>query len=190
MRTLRSMLLAGAMAVGFAAAADAAPITGDFSLSGGFTPTGGTLATATGIAFTGTTSFQFANGDFAPFFGATAAMTDFTFAPLTPSPVPSLISASSVAPAGLSLNFQLESISITMQSATFLILEALGTMSITGFDDTPGTWVFSGNVQGGSFSWSSSSMTMPQPVPEPASLALLGAGLLGLGFAARRRKAA
>jgi hypothetical protein len=61
-----------------------------------------------------------------------------------------------------------------------------GTLTITGFDPTPGTWNFTGGFTGAQANLSFSSAPVPA-VPEPASMMLLGSGLIGLAGAARRR---
>lgn len=81
-------------------------------------------------------------------------------------------------------SFELTSVSrgFTSDPDSFLILEGTGIISAAGFDDTLGTWIFTGDTTGGgTFSWSAGTSAM---VPEPGVLALLGIGLIG--FATRR----
>ena len=65
-------------------------------------------------------------------------------------------------------------------------LSGTGTLMADGFDDTYGTWVFSGDSNG-IILFSFSSITGANAVPEPASLLLVGAGLMGFAAARRRR---
>jgi hypothetical protein len=60
-----------------------------------------------------------------------------------------------------------------------------GTLSITGFDDTPGVWSYTAGVVGAAENLSFSAS--PLPTPEPATLVMLGTGLLGLVVSLRRR---
>jgi hypothetical protein len=68
-----------------------------------------------------------------------------------------------------------------------LAINAPATLNMTGFTATPGTFVWTINQLGqevGSFSATAEALA----TPEPAGLALLGVGLLGLGFTQLRRK--
>jgi hypothetical protein len=178
--------------IGTGAVANATPISGAIGFGGVWKPTGGPVATATGIDVLGNTATvtcALANactGTYAALNGNFIAATynDFTFNPLPGGGYTPLWTFTF---SGITYSFDLLSASIVTQTASGIVLSGAGTLKATGFDDTVGQWSFSGDTTGGGvFAFSA---TNSVPVPEPASLVVLGAGLIGAGFARRRRQA-
>lgn len=201
---MKKILLGAVAAIGLFAAgagsASAAQITGNLNLYGDFQGTAnGTstqdLSTANGIDFlplgggSGNLFTGVGNGDLAAFAGVLGgSIKDFTFSPFS-----AITSFYTVTNGGSTLTFDLSSLVVTLQNSNFLNMMGTGTLSIAGFDPTPGTWNFSGQSSNGTsatatFSWSAGSAATT--VPEPAALWLLGLGLLATGVArARKNKA-
>jgi hypothetical protein len=177
-----------------ASTAQAAPISGSFSMSGNFLPLNSwdlftSLDLATGldfIALTGSesspgTAGQFlvnsAKGDFASLVGQTGTIQDLTFAPGLFTPIYAFQSVGA-------LTFDLLSIVPVIQTADFLLLSGTGVLHFGG-NDAAAVFKFSGNGDDGTFSFSASEGTTA--VPEPASMLLTGSGLAALALIRRRR---
>ena len=183
-RILGSGLLLGLIAL--SGPAFAIPIIGEVFTSGRYTTDSGDLANATHLNF----SIAWTTGGTGSYSAAAGAAlqvnyADFTFSPALTGPVDPLWWFSD----GTSIySFVMNSVEITTQTATSLELLGYGMLYITGYDPTPGIWNFSTTCTStdciGRFKFT----TEASSVPEPGSLALLGLGLLGLGWTKRRKR--
>jgi|GEM_PF-4038202 len=191
--------VAASMALG-ATAVSATPINGTLTLAGTggqFTATGGAnVSTYTGVSFapsSNTFNTTASTGDLAIFTGTSGTIQDFTY-------VPSVTPASSfVIISGLNtLTFDLASVDAIGNGWTgsgtngFLNLTLKGVLTVNGGEATDAIILFSGTQTSPTVtSWSGTLIAEGKPIrtPEPATLALIGAGLAGMGMMRRRKKA-
>lgn len=153
-------------------------ITGGISLGGGYTTDTGDINTAN--AFTGFTGIV-ATGEAGSFSGITSLFTPgsitmnaFSF---TSFPVGGVLPLWFVTTTPADF-FNLTSLTLIDRSVSdALTLKGTGTFDLVGFAPTPGTWTFTANQGGGTFSFSSSNAAIPDG---GMTVMLLGAALSGL----------
>ncbi len=183
---LKTFAAIGLLAV--AGSSFAVPITGSIGFSGAYIPLdmAGGSQVALGVAnhidivgntanVTGTVTGSFATAGITA--GDVATYSDFDFDPT--GPVAGIWSIGS-------FTFDLNTMVNDFQNNSLLGLSGTGKISSTdaGLDDAFGRWTFTANAAGSNFTFSSST------APEPGIALLLGAGLVGLGFARRFRNKA
>jgi hypothetical protein len=165
----------------FSPQAQAALITGGISFAGSYKTDTGNLNTANAFTKFKSVFVVSCSGDYlsVPLF-TSVTQKPFSFDPFIPNnPLWTFMSG------GNTYSFDLLTLSIDQQGGNTLLLSGTGDLNMTGFDPTTGTWVFTANQGGGTFSFSSSDGAVPDG---GSALILFGLGLGGLE--ALRRKLA
>lgn len=148
-----------------------------------------TTANAAGIRFTnGSNPSSIDDGIVTTGFGDYAGVVPGTFVDFNNFVFSPLVSGTQLwtfSSGSNTYSFTMSTISIVNQTTSIISLEGTGIASITGLDDTAGTFTLTLNQSGRAFSFSSSAAV----VPVPAALWLFASGLLGLVGTARRKGA-
>jgi hypothetical protein len=192
-KTILTLLVIGLVGCGlFSQQAQAVPtpITGGISLAGSYVTNTGNLNTATAF-----TSFPFAlvtsvsgsyTGVGTGLSSPPVTMNPFSFNPFN-GPITPLWTFMS---AGSTYSFDLTVLSSRLQPGDdTLTLKGTGTLHITNFQDTAGTWVFTANQASDTFSFSSSNAAVPDSGSAVALLGIALAGIEGARRALRARRA-
>jgi hypothetical protein len=159
------------------------PIDGAITFSGGAVYDTMSLATATRVSSFTTVTVDSRDGEFASFVnvGDTVTMAEpYIFTPSTPTP--GLWSVGG-------FTFDLDSSTVESQSANFLTISGIGTISGNGYADTAGTWSFTSQspAANGVFSFSAGSAGSGGSVPDGGTtVALLGLALAGIEIVRRK----
>lgn len=176
---MRKALLAAVAALAFASPAMALPsLTGDINFDGSDT------YNATSVTFIGSQGVSSGTGSFTAFGTCAACITakNITYSPFV-GPLDSFLAGTNGAN-----TFALDLLSVfnvQFVPNNDLDFDSAAVLHLTGFADTPGTLFFSS--QGPNDIEVSFSATAVA-APEPGSLALIGLGLLGLGFVRRQSR--
>ncbi len=148
----------------------AVPITGTIGFIGA------TVDNGTSLTFNNVQTSPFAvsnTGTYAGLNSIAVVMNSITYDPFYSVTNPLW----SFTDSGNTYSFELATL---VSNPTHLLMSGTGTLKATGFDDTAGFWQYTSQI-GLTFSAGAA------PVSEPATLALLGLGIAGLGFARRRQ---
>jgi hypothetical protein len=178
-KTVAAMLAVSLASVLFYSQAGARPIVGSIDFGGVVTYDTTSLATAARVNIWNSSFVLQDSGDFSSISPGTHSTmaAPWIFNPSTNTP--GLWSVGG-------FTFNLSSATITTQTANFLNISGVGTITSTtqGLDPTPGVWTFNSTNSNGSNSSTFGFQATTDPVPEPSTVAFLA--LSGFGLIASR----